>query len=180
MIMSSLDISGVFEIQPSLVEDERGYFGRIFCADEFASRGLQNVWAQANTSYSRTKGTIRGLHFQYRPSKEAKLVRCVSGSIIDVILDLREDSPTFGLHCKVMLDSIKQNAVYVPVGCAHGFQTLTDDVQLTYLHSSKFEKELDGGVNPMDPALGISWPLAVSHISPKDLALPTLEGHGPL
>jgi dTDP-4-dehydrorhamnose 3,5-epimerase len=168
MIFRPLSLDGAYEISPKLLRDERGYFTRVFCADAFAANNLNTSWVQANTSFSLARGTVRGLHFQRPPASEVKLVRCVHGSIMDVIVDLRSGSPTFGRHEMVELDAAKQNAVYIPKGFAHGFQTLVDNAQLFYMHSQAYYAALESGLNPFDADLSIKWPIPVSAISQRD------------
>lgn len=180
MMFNSLEIAGAYEITLERRGDARGFFARIFCEEEFAEQGLNTRWVQANISYSQEKGTLRGMHFQRPPAAEVKMVRCLSGRVLDVLVDLREGSSTLGKHAAVVLDAEERNAVYIPEGCAHGFQTLTGDVELQYFHSCRYTPELEGGVNPLDPALGIEWPLPVSQMSERDAGLPALSDCEPM
>lgn len=180
MKFNPLPLSGTYEITIEPHGDARGIFARIFCEKEFMAYGLNTGWAQMNISFSTYAGTMRGLHFQRPPHAEAKLVRALRGRAFDVILDLRRGSPSFGRHASVILDSAVRNAVYVPAGFAHGFQTLTDDCELQYFHSGTYQPEAEGGVQALDPSLAIGWPLPTTHRSPRDEALPTLREIVPL
>lgn len=180
MIFRELDLPGAFEVLPEPRGDARGSFARIFCAEEFAAHGLNTTWVQMNLSVTRDAGTMRGLHFQRAPNAEAKLIRAIRGRVHDVLLDLRQGSAGFGKHVAVVLDAEQRNAVYVPQGFAHGFQTLTDDVEMTYAHSAFYAPQAEGGIQALDPALGIEWPLPVTQRSPRDEALPNLAEVQPL
>ena len=171
MKFRALQIEGVFAVDIKPIGDDRGYFARTFCTEEFGNNSLCTRWAQMNMSFSQTAGTLRGLHFQRAPASEVKFVRCISGRILDVILDLRRGSKSFGHHVTIELEGDRKNAVYVPIGCAHGFQTLSDNVELQYFHSHAYAPDLEGGVNPLDPDLGIKWPLPIAQISDRDNAL---------
>ncbi|MBW3619533.1 MAG: dTDP-4-dehydrorhamnose 3,5-epimerase [Actinobacteria bacterium] len=160
-------------------EDERGWFARAFCADEYAEVGLTPVTAQTNMSLSRTRGTIRGLHFQTAPHEEAKLVRCLRGAILDVAVDVRPGSETYLQHVAVELTEHDHRALHVPEGFAHGFQALTDDVLLVYQVSASYTPGAEQGLRFDDPALGIAWPLPVTDISDKDAAWPLLSERQP-
>jgi dTDP-4-dehydrorhamnose 3,5-epimerase len=153
-------IAGVYVVELERHEDERGFFARAWDPDEFAAVGLARGIAQASLSRSTRAGTLRGMHFQVAPHEEAKLVRCVRGAIFDVALDLRPDSPTYLSWHGVRLDEQNGSALYVPEGCAHGFQTLVDDSDVLYLISSPYVAEASSGVRWDDPAFGICWPEA--------------------
>jgi dTDP-4-dehydrorhamnose 3,5-epimerase len=148
--------------------DDRGYFARTMCRDEFAAHGLVSDFVQANHSYNRSRGTLRGMHFQRSPHEEVKLVRCVRGAILDVIIDLRPESPTYRKWEGFELSAENGRLLYVPGGFAHGFQTLVDDVDVTYQVSHPYTPAAEGGVRHDDPAFGIRWPEPVTVISPKD------------
>lgn len=180
MIFRDLAIPGAFEVLPETRGDARGSFERIFCADEFGARGLATIWVQMNLSVTRGAGTLRGMHFQRPPHAEVKLIRAIRGRVHDVIVDLRAGSPTFGRHVAVVLDADLRNAVYVPAGFAHGFQSLTDDAEMIYAHSAAYAPGAEGGVQALDPALGIDWPLPVAQRSPRDEGLPGLREVQPL
>jgi dTDP-4-dehydrorhamnose 3,5-epimerase len=155
--------------------DARGFFARVFCAEEFAAVGLETRFVQINHARSLGRGTIRGLHFQRPPHGEVKVVRVVRGALHDVILDLRPDSPTFGRWEGFELTAETGTMLYVPAGFAHGFQTLTDDTEVTYQVSAPYTPAAEGGVRWNDPALGIDWPLPVGTISDKDAGWPDLD-----
>jgi len=155
--------------------DERGFFARTMCRQEFAAHGLATDYVQQNTSSSAFRGTLRGLHFQRGSAAEAKLIRCTRGRIVDVIVDLRAASPSFMRHEAFELDDRAHRQLYVPPGFAHSFQTLSDDVEVSYLVSSPYTPAAEWGLRYSDPRLQIRWPLPVSTISDKDAAWPLLE-----
>lgn len=163
---------GAYVVEPEPVEDERGFFARNFCRDEFAARGLSPEVAQTSTSYNRLRGTLRGLHYQTDPFPETKLVRCVAGAIYDVIVDLRPASPTFARWFGVTLSAANRLALYVPEHFAHGFQTLADDSEVFYQISEFHHPECARGLRWDDPAFGIEWPLGVACISARDRGYP--------
>jgi dTDP-4-dehydrorhamnose 3,5-epimerase len=167
-------LAGAFVIEPERVEDDRGYFARTFCEMEFAEHGLNPRVTQCSVSQNRRQGTLRGLHFQKAPAEEAKLVRCSRGSIFDVVVDLRPGSPTFGHWFAETLSGLNGWMLYVPEGCAHGFQTLSDDVEVAYQMSTAYRPELSIGIRWNDPRLGITWPLPDPILSDRDRALPLL------
>ena len=175
MIFHETKIDGVWAIDLELIEDARGWFARTHCAETFASRGLVSSFAQCSASYNRRRGTLRGLHFQASPGEEVKLVRCVRGAIFDVAVDLRPGSPTFGQWVSVDLTAENRRALLVPEGCAHGFQTLTDDAELFYQISVPFAPELSKGVRWNDPDLAVAWPIEDPIMSERDRDLPGLS-----
>lgn len=148
--------------------DDRGYFARIICADEFRAHELPASFVQSSISYNRHKGTFRGMHFQWPPSREGKLVRCTRGRVLDLILDLRPDSPTFLQHASVELDEQSANAIFIPAGFAHGFQTQVDETTVQYHMTDVFQPDLAAGFRWNDPAFGLALPLPVSVISARD------------
>ena len=154
--------------------DDRGFFARSFCTEEFARAGLPTSFPQHNISFNRLAGTLRGLHFQIPPHEEPKVIRCTSGAIFDVIVDLREGSPTYAQWFGAELSARNGDALYAPPGFGHGFQTLRDDTEVCYLMGTAFIAGAAGGIRYDDPRLGIAWPRPVSAISDRDLALPTL------
>ncbi len=158
--------------------DTRGFFARTFCVDEFRAHGLETNFPQHSMSRSYRKGTIRGMHFQRMPHCETKLVRCLSGAIWDVIIDLRPDSTTFRQWRGFELTAENQDHLYIPKGFAHGFQTLSDDAHVNYLISAVYVPDAAGGLRYDDPAFGIAWPLPVSVISEKDLQWPSFSSEG--
>jgi len=155
--------------------DERGFFARTFCAEEFAAAGLETRFVQHNTSFNREAGTLRGLHFQYPPHAETKVIRAVKGAIHDVIVDLRPGSPTFGHWAGFDLTEEDGTMLYVPEGFGHGFQTLRPDTAVAYLSSHPYTPEDEGGVRWNDPALGIRWPLDVTAMSDRDKVHPDID-----
>ena len=168
MKFHSLSVAGAFVIEPQRLEDERGFFARVFCHDEFVAHGLNPRVVQSSISYNRRRGTLRGMHYQTAPHEEAKLVRCTRGRAYDVVLDLRSGSPTRGRWAAAEIGAEDQRMVYVPEGCAHGFQTLEDDTELLYQMSEFFHPECGAGVRWDDPAFGIAWPIADPTISERD------------
>lgn len=180
MIWTELPIKGAWKIDLERRGDARGFFGRMYCAEDFTARGLNSNWAQINTSYSSERGTLRGLHFQRPPAAEVKLVRCLKGAIFDVIVDLRYGSDTFGKHVTLQLDDENRSMIYIPQGCAHGFQTLRADTDLLYLHSTPYNPEHEGGVASSDSALGIQWPLPIVEMSDRDRSFPLLSNLEPI
>ncbi len=167
-------LAGVVEIDRKIIGDHRGYFTRFFCAEELADAGFDSPVAQMNHSYSAKRGTVRGLHFQYPPHAEIKLVSCVRGRVFDVAVDLRAGSPTFLQWHAVELSAERHNSLLVPKGFAHGFQTLEDDRELLYLTSTPYAQAAEDGLNPNDGRLGIAWPLAMTECSDRDRAHPPL------
>ena len=180
MKIEPLNIDGAYKITPKKIGDNRGAFSRLFCADVFEQNGLNTHWVQMNTSQNRKKGTVRGLHYQRSPHAEIKLVRCVRGKVFDVIVDLRKSSPSYGTACSLTLDSDTFETGYIPQGCAHGFQTLTDDVELHYMHSEFYTPEYEAGIQLNDPALDIDWPLPFTVISERDKTHPMINRVEPI
>jgi dTDP-4-dehydrorhamnose 3,5-epimerase len=168
MRFTATNLKGAYIVEPEPHEDSRGLFGRTFCAREFQAWGLMNAFVQCNTSWNALKGTIRGLHHQRAPSCEAKLVRCTAGSLWDVIVDVRPDSPTYLQHVGVELTARNRRALYIPEMFAHGFQTLEGGTEVFYQMSEFYAPDLAAGLRYNDPKLGIAWPLAVNSISDKD------------
>lgn len=158
--------------------DDRGFFARSFCRDEFEVNGLLPDVAQCNISYNHVAGTLRGMHFQLAPATEAKLVRCIAGAVIDIIVDLRPDSPTYLQHVSVELTASNRRSLYVPPMFAHGYQTLVADTEVLYQVSERYTPGMERGLRHDDPALGLTWPLPVTAISAKDAAWPLLEPVG--
>ena len=169
MKFEDVEIPGCKIIYPEKNEDERGYFARTFCHNQFAEENLHTEWVQSNTSFNKKSGTTRGMHLQLHPFPEIKLIRCTRGSAYDVLLDARKSSKTFGKWVSVEISANNSISIYVPEGVAHGYQTLEDNTELSYLHSVPFKSELSTGFSIFDPSLSISWPLEVSVISQKDL-----------
>jgi dTDP-4-dehydrorhamnose 3,5-epimerase len=170
MIFSALDINGAWRIDVEKRDDERGFLARTFCAEKFAAHGLHAHFPQSNVSVNHRRGALRGMHYQDSPRPDSKLVRCANGAIFDVILDLRPDSPTYLRWQGVELTAESFAALFIPAGCAHGFQCLTDDAQVFYQMGEFYVAELSRGVRWNDPAFAIQWPLEVTAISPRDAA----------
>lgn len=172
MIFTETALPGAWIVDVERLEDSRGFFARSWCEREFAERGLNPHLAQCNVSFNKRRGTLRGLHYQASPHREAKLIRCTRGAIHDVILDLRPDSPTFKRHTAVVLDAESRRMLYVPEGFAHGFQTLEDDTEVFYQMSASYAPDHARGVRWNDPAFGIQWPDAERTISERDQRYP--------
>lgn len=175
MIFRETEIAGVVEIAAEPHEDERGFFARAYCDEAFAAHGLDFTVVQANLSGNRTRGTLRGMHWQAAPVADPKVVRCVRGRVFDVALDLRPDSPTHRRWTSTELDAEKRNALHIPAGCAHGFLTLADDSELLYLMGAGYVGELARGVRWDDPAFAIVWPEIPRVIAPRDAGWPDYE-----
>jgi dTDP-4-dehydrorhamnose 3,5-epimerase len=170
MRFEALNIPGAVLIEIERKADPRGFFARTFCAEEFGREGLPGQFVQCSISYNEKQGTLRGMHFQWPPSREGKLVRCVRGKIFDVLLDLRPGSPAYLEHRGVVLDEEERNAVFIPPGIAHGFQTLVDRTEVFYQMTDFFAPDLNAGVRWDDPAFGISWPIPAPTMSERDAA----------
>lgn len=175
MKFHELPLSGAWLIELDKRGDDRGFFARAFCADEFAQRGLEHDFVQANDSFSATEGTLRGLHYQRHPSAEAKLVRCIRGHLYDVVLDLRPESAMFGRWHGVELSADNRLRLYVPPNCAHGFITLEADTEALYLVSARYAPEHERGVRWDDPYFNIEWPIAPVVVSEKDQSHPDFD-----
>lgn len=168
MLFTETELKGAFVIELEKRGDERGFFARTFCRKEFAAHGLNTQLPQANMSFSRFKGTLRGMHYQIHPHAEAKLVRCTRGAVFDVAVDLRSDSPTYLKWLGVQLSAENYKMFYIPEGFAHGYMTLDDHSELIYMVSAFYTPEKERGVRWDDPAFNIKWPLAPEIISDKD------------
>jgi len=166
---------GAASIRIERKADARGFFARTFCIDEFAAHGLPVEFVQASISYNERRGTVRGMHFQWPPSREGKLVRCLRGRLLDVLLDLRPDSPYYLRHCAVQLDEDSRDAVFIPQGVAHGFQTLADRTEVLYQMTDTFAPDLGTGFRWNDPAFAIHWPLPGSVMSERDAQWPDFD-----
>jgi dTDP-4-dehydrorhamnose 3,5-epimerase len=178
MRFSPCELEGVFLVELEPNRDERGFFARSFCAEEFAAHGLMATVAQANMSFNRERGTVRGLHLQVEPAPEEKLFRCIAGVIYSVVVDLRPGSSTHGAHTGIRLDSERGASLYVPPLCATGYQALVDGATALYFVSQPYAPESERGLRYDDPALGIAWPLSVTQVSEKDRSWPLLEAAG--
>lgn len=172
MIFRETKIGGAYLIQPEKLEDPRGHFARTFCEHEFAERGLETRIAQCSVSFSRKRGTLRGMHYQAAPFEEAKLVRCTRGAIFDVIIDLRRDSASYKSHLAVELNERDGVMLYVPAGVAHGFQTLAEDTEVFYQMSQMYSAAHARGVRWNDPAFHIAWPAEDRTILERDQSYP--------
>ncbi len=175
MIFKETPLKGAFVVELEPFHDERGFFARAFCRREFEAHGLKPEVAQSNLSFSRKRGTLRGMHYQVPPASETKFIRCTRGAIYDVIIDLRPDSPTYLQHYGVELSAENRRAIYVPELFAHGCQTLTDDTEIVYLVSEFYTPGCERGLRFDDPAFKIDWPLPVEVISEKDRSWPLFE-----
>jgi dTDP-4-dehydrorhamnose 3,5-epimerase len=165
-------LEGAWLIQLEHRRDSRGFFARTFCAQEFATHGLETSYPQHSISFSARRGTVRGMHYQREPHSEVKLVRCLKGSIWDVIIDIRPNSPTYRRWEGFDLSEADGRQLYIPKGFAHGFQTLSDGVEVNYLISEPYDSEAACGIRYDDLSFSIAWPLAVTEISAKDLSWP--------
>lgn len=172
-------LPGAYIVELEERADDRGFFARTFCVREFSELGLTTRVSQCNLSFNRRRGTLRGLHYQAEPAAEAKLIRCIAGAVHQVLVDMRPGSPTFLRHIAVELSAANRRAVYLPELFAAGMQTLEDDTELMYQVSEFHTPEAERGLRFDDPAIGITWPLAVTEISPKDGAWPYLAAPEP-
>jgi dTDP-4-dehydrorhamnose 3,5-epimerase len=175
MTFDHTKISGVFEIRPEFINDERGFFARTWCQKEFEAQGLNPRLLQCSLSFSSRKGTLRGMHYQAPPYAEAKLVRCTRGTIYDVVVDLRPESRTFKQWIAIILTAEKRNLAYVPEGCAHGFLTLEHGTEVFYQMSEFYNAESARGVRWNDPAFRIEWPAKAEVMSTRDRTYPDFE-----
>jgi dTDP-4-dehydrorhamnose 3,5-epimerase len=172
MKFTETEIQGVYLIDIDRIEDDRGFFGRAWCREELAKHGLDNRIAQVNVGFSPTVGTLRGMHYQRAPHAEVKLVRCTLGAVYDVALDLRPESPTFCKWFASELNAENRRSLYIPEGCAHGYQTLSPDSEIHYFTSAPYAPDHAAGVRCNDPVFAIDWPLPVSLISDGDRSWP--------
>lgn len=161
-------LSGLILVQRKVIEDDRGFLSRFYCAEEFREAGINKPIAQINHTFTRKKDAVRGLHFQHPPHAEAKLVSCLRGEILDVAVDLRRGSPTFLQWHGEILSAANRRSLLIPEGYAHGFQTLTGDCELIYLHTATYHPEAEGALNVADPRLNIVWPLPIDDLSERD------------
>lgn len=176
MIFSETRLKGAFTIEMERREDERGFFARSWCQKEFLAHNLNPVVVQCNVSFNRTKGTLRGMHYQAAPFAEAKLVRCTAGAVYDVIIDLRRDSGTYKQHVGEVLSAGNERMMYVPEGFAHGFQTLEDNTEVAYQMSQFYSPEHARGVRYNDPAFGIHWMIGDPVMAERDRTYPDFAG----
>lgn len=175
MIFTETKLKGAFILDIEKREDSRGFFARAFCQKEMAAHGLKPIIAQANLAFNIRKGTVRGMHFQYPPAAESKLVRSTRGAILDIIVDLRPESPTYLQHIEVELSEDNYRALYVPERFAHGYQALRDGTETSYQVGEFYTPDAEGGLRFDDPKLGLKWPLPISVVSDKDKAFKPLS-----
>src|SRR5438270_1907910 len=175
VIFTETKLKGAFVIDLDRKQDARGFFARAFCQEEFKAHGLKPLIAQGNVAHNIRKGTIRGMHFQFPPAAETKLVRCTRGAILDIIVDLRPESPTYLQHVAVALNEDNQRAPYVPERFAHGYQVLRDNTETSYQVGEFYAPDCESGLMHDDPRLGLDWPLSVSVISHKDRKFKLLD-----
>ena len=175
MKVTETSLPGVFLVEPDVFGDARGWFMESWSARKLAEFGINNEWVQDNHSYSAEKGILRGLHYQLNPSCQAKIVRATRGTIFDVAVDIRKGSPNFGKWTGVELSADNHKMLYIPRGFAHGFITMTEDVEVQYKADNYYAPECDGHIRWADPAIGISWPLQPSILSEKDAKAPRLK-----
>jgi dTDP-4-dehydrorhamnose 3,5-epimerase len=173
--IAATPLAGVCAVATARSEDARGFFSRIFCADELAEVLQGRAIVQANQTLTRSVGSVRGLHYQRPPHAEMKLIRCLRGRVFDVAVDLRAGSPTFGRWHAIELSADGGEMIIIPEGCAHGFQVLEPDTELLYLHTRAYAPDAEAGVHCEDPRLAIAWPLPVQRLSDRDRALPRLS-----
>lgn len=175
LTITDLRLQGLKRVERDVMGDARGFLARVFCAEELSAAGWTKSVAQVNHTWTARSGIVRGLHFQQPPYSEMKLVSCLRGTIWDVAVDLRSDSPTFlSWHAEV-LSAHNHRALLIPEGFAHGFQALSDDVELLYCHSAPYASGAEAGLNAADPRLAITWPLPIAARSPRDEALPHID-----
>lgn len=175
MRFTATDFPGMWVIDLELRKDERGFLARTYCDAEFGARGLVTQWPQCNLTCSKTRGMVRGLHFQAEPKGEAKLIRCTTGAVFDVAVDIRRGSPTFGKWQAFELTAENRRMVYIPTGFAHGIQCLADGSEVFYQMSESYAPELARGVRWDDPDIGVAWPLANATVSDRDARMPLLR-----
>ncbi|MBW4664104.1 MAG: dTDP-4-dehydrorhamnose 3,5-epimerase [Chroococcus sp. CMT-3BRIN-NPC107] len=175
MMFTKTALPGAFIIDIESRADSRGFFARTFCSQEFAEHGLEVTNVQCSICFNHKQGTIRGMHYQDPPLTEAKLVRCTTGAIYDVIVDMRPDSPTYLAHISVELSAENRRSLYIPEMLAHGYQTLTDDTEIVYQMNKLYTPGYERGLRYDDPLLGIEWPLLVTEIAQKDCSWALLE-----
>ncbi|MCG6534208.1 MAG: dTDP-4-dehydrorhamnose 3,5-epimerase family protein [Syntrophales bacterium LBB04] len=168
-------LTGLWVIQRKPIADERGFFCRFFCAEEFQAAGLKKPVAQINHTHTVKKGAVRGFHFQYPPYAECKIVSCLRGEVLDVAVDIRKGSPTFLYWHGEILSAANQKSLLIPEGFAHGFQALAENCEMIYFHTAPFNGEAEGDVHAQDPRLSIPWPEPIVELSSRDAAIPLLD-----
>jgi len=175
MIFNPTFLTGSFIIEPNVLMDERGWFARFYCKNDFKEIGHDKEWVQLNHSATNKKGAIRGMHFQKEPFREIKMVKCIAGAVYDVIIDLRRDSSTFLKWFGAELSAKNKKMFYIPEGFAHGFQCLEDNCELIYHHSEFYTPAAEAGIKYDDPMIQIDWPQAITVLSPRDESHPYLD-----
>lgn len=173
--ITATPLAGLMVIERQRLTDARGFLARMFCAEELAVIGWRKAIAQINHTFTMRRGTIRGMHFQYPPHAEMKLISCIRGEVWDVAVDIRSGSPTFLQWYGTTLSAGNCRALMIPEGFAHGFQALTDDAELLYFHSAAYHRKSEGGLHPLDPELAIDWPLPATELSDRDISHPPLH-----
>ena len=175
MIFTETTLKGCYTIGLEPYVDERGWFARTYCKNEFGKIGHTAEWVQLNHSFTRNTGAIRGMHYQLPPFSEIKMVRCIAGAVFDVVVDIRKGSATFLQWFGTELSAVNKKMIYIPVGFAHGFQALSDDCELIYHHSQFYQPGVEGGLRYNDTKLNIKWPLPVANVSERDGSHPFLD-----
>jgi dTDP-4-dehydrorhamnose 3,5-epimerase len=178
MIFSESPLAGAYLVEMELLADERGFFARSYCAEEFAAHGLGIELRQCSVSYNARAGTLRGMHYQAAPREEHKLVRCTAGAVFDVIVDVRPSSPTYRRWFAAELSAANRRSLFIPPGFAHGFMSLSEDTELYYMISVAHSPQLSRGFRWNDPAFAIEWPMAPTVISARDASYPLLDARG--
>lgn len=168
-------LGGLYKIERKPIQDSRGFFSRFFCTEEFKEIGFTSHIAQINHTRTKKMGVVRGMHYQYPPYTETKIVTCIKGEVFDVALDIRKDSPTFLQWHAEILNTENQSSLYIPEGFAHGFQTIKENCELLYIHSSSYQADAEGALNLKDPKLSIDWPLEITEISERDRKHPMID-----
>ena len=174
MTFHEMALQGVYRVELEKREDHRGFFARVWCAEEYRKHGLCAEYVQHNVGFSPRRGTLRGIHYQRAPHCEVKVVRCTMGKVFDVAVDLRTDSESYGKWCGIELSATNRSMLYIPEGCAHGYLTLADDAEVIYYTSKSYAPESSSGVRYDDPELGIVWPEPVRVVSDADCTWPLL------
>ena len=177
MIFAESPLKGCYNITLTPRGDSRGWFARTFCKETFLQINHHKEWVQMNHSFTAEKGTVRGMHFQHSPHAEIKMVRCIAGAVYDVAVDLRKDSETFLQWYGVELSAENKQMIYIPEGFAHGFQTLTENVELIYHHTEFYTPEAEAGLLYNDPMLNINWPLHINNLSERDTKHPIIQSN---
>lgn len=175
MTFTPTPLAGSFVIEPTVFTDDRGWFARFYCKNDFKEIGHETEWVQLNHSVSYKKGAIRGMHYQVQPYRETKMVKCIAGAVYDVIIDLRRDSKTFMEWFGEELSAKNRKMLFIPEGFAHGFQCLEDNCELIYHHTEFYTPGAEGGIRYDDPGVGIKWPIPLTVLSERDKSHPYLD-----